>query len=91
MLLFDSVSYVFLLLCLCILIFMCVLLCILFSSCQLALFGFSEVFPCFFLSCKANARVKLTQTGHSPHSPQINCVVLCIVCVDCIVLCTVCV
>jgi hypothetical protein len=27
------------------------------SSCQLALFGYSKGFPCFFLSCKANARV----------------------------------
>jgi hypothetical protein len=24
----------------------------------------TEVFPCFFLSCKANARVKLAKTGH---------------------------
>jgi hypothetical protein len=32
---------------------------ILFSSCRLAFFGSSltEVFPCFFLSCKANAGV----------------------------------
>jgi hypothetical protein len=29
----------------------------------------TEVFLCFFLSCKANARVKLAKTGHSPHSP----------------------
>jgi hypothetical protein len=28
----------------------------------------TEVFPCFFLSCKANARVYLAKTGHSPHS-----------------------
>jgi len=41
----------------------------------------TEGFPCFFLSCKANARVKLANTGHGPHSSQINCVVLCIVCV----------
>jgi hypothetical protein len=27
-----------------------------------------EVFPCFFLSCKANARVKPAKTGHGPHS-----------------------
>jgi hypothetical protein len=26
-----------------------------------------EVFPCSFLSCKANARVKLAKTGHGPH------------------------
>jgi hypothetical protein len=25
-------------------------------------------FPCFFLSCKANARVKFAKTGHGPHS-----------------------
>ena len=27
----------------------------------------TEVFPCFFLSCKANARVKPIKTGHGPH------------------------
>jgi len=27
----------------------------------------TEVFPCFLLSCKANARVKPTKTGHGPH------------------------
>ena len=25
-------------------------------------------FPCFFLSCMSNARVKLAKTGHGPHS-----------------------
>ena len=28
----------------------------------------TEVFPCFFLSCKANARLYLAKTRHSPHS-----------------------
>jgi hypothetical protein len=28
----------------------------------------TEVFPCFFLGCKANARVYLAKTGHGPHS-----------------------
>ena len=28
----------------------------------------TEVFPCFFLSCKVNARVYLAKTGHDPHS-----------------------
>ena len=28
----------------------------------------TEVFPCFFLSCRANARVKTAKTGHGPHS-----------------------
>ena len=27
----------------------------------------TEVFPCFFLSCKANARVYYAKTGHGPH------------------------
>ena len=40
----------------------------------------TEVFLCFFLICKANARVNLAKTGHGPHSPNC-CVVLCIVCV----------
>ena len=41
----------------------------------------TEVFPCFFLSCKANARVYLAKMGHGPHSSQlvVNYVVLCIV------------
>ena len=37
----------------------------------------TEVFPCFFLSCKANARVNLAKTGHRPHSS--NLVVICVV------------
>ena len=28
----------------------------------------TEDFPCFFLSCKANARVFLAKMGHGPHS-----------------------
>jgi hypothetical protein len=31
----------------------------------------TEVFPCFFLSCKANARVKPAKMGHGQHSSQI--------------------
>ena len=31
----------------------------------------TDVFPCFFLSCKANARVNLAKTGHGPHSPKL--------------------
>ena len=31
----------------------------------------TEVFPCFFLGCKANARVRLAKTGHGPHSSKI--------------------
>ena len=36
----------------------------------------TEVFLCFFLSCKANARVKLTKTGHSLPKLVAICVVL---------------
>jgi hypothetical protein len=37
----------------------------------------TEGFPCFFLSYKANARVKLAKTGHGPHSSTL--VVICVV------------
>jgi hypothetical protein len=37
----------------------------------------TEVFPCFFLSCKANARVELAKTGHGPHFSTL--VVICVV------------
>ena len=37
----------------------------------------TEVFPCFFLSCKANAGVKLAKMGHGPHSSKL--VVICVV------------
>jgi hypothetical protein len=46
----------------------------------------TEVFPCFFLSCKANARVKPAKMGHGPHSSKNVCVVLCNFCVQ---MCTV--
>ena len=31
----------------------------------------TDVFPCFFLGCKANARVIIAKTGHGPHSSKI--------------------
>jgi hypothetical protein len=34
----------------------------------------TEVFPCFFLSCKANARAKLAKARHSPHSSTLVCI-----------------
>ena len=37
-------------------------------------FTLTEAFPCFFLSCKANARVKLTKTGHGPRSSISICI-----------------
>ena len=41
------------------------------------LLNLTEVFPCFFFSCKANARVKLAKTGHGPHYSTL--VVVCVV------------
>ena len=49
----------------------------------------TEVFLCFFLSCKANARVNLAKTGHGPHSHKLLCYSM--YCLFCVVLCTVCV
>ena len=56
----------------------------------------TEVFPCFFPSCKANARAKPAKTGHGPHSSKFLCFsmyVLCcsMYCLFCVVLCIVCV
>ena len=48
----------------------------------------TEVFPCFFLSCKANARVNLAKTGHGPHSHKLLCSSM--YCLFCVVLCIVC-
>jgi len=49
-------------------------ICILYSEVFLTL---TEFFPCFFLSSKANARVKLAKTAHGPHSSTL--VVICVV------------
>jgi hypothetical protein len=46
--------------CVCVLV-----ICILYSEVFLNL---TEVSPCFFLGCKANARIKLAKTGHGSHS-----------------------
>jgi len=35
----------------------------------------TKVFPCFFLSFKANAKVNLAKTGHGPHSSKLLCIV----------------
>ena len=46
----------------------------------------TEVFPCIFLSCKANAWVKLAKTGQGLHSSKlvVICVVLCMVLCKCV-------
>ena len=50
----------------------------------------TEVFPCFFLSCKANVRAK---TGHGPHSSQLLCCMYClfyvVLCIVSVYMCTV--
>jgi hypothetical protein len=51
----------------CIFIDMYALFCIIFANWHSPA-TLTEVFPCFFLSCKANARVYLAKTGHGPHS-----------------------
>ena len=47
-------------------------------------------FPCFFLSCKANVRLKPAKTGHGPHSSKILVLfyVLFVLCL-CVLMCTV--
>jgi hypothetical protein len=69
-LLSNSISYVFLLLRLCILIDMNALFCIFFANWHSST-TLTEVFSCSFLICNANARVYLAKTGHGPHSFQL--------------------
>ena len=49
----------------------------------------TEVFPCFFLSCKAYARVKLTKTRYGQHSTTLVVFVLfgCYLCCSMYCLC----
>ena len=54
---------------------MCV--CLGFVMCGYSSATLTEVFPCFFISCKAKATVKLAKTGHGPHSSLL--VVICVV------------
>jgi len=59
----------------------------------------SEVFPCFYLNCKANTRVKPAKMGHGLHSSTVFVLfyvlfVFCLIgcsmyCVNCVVLCVV--
>ena len=55
--------------CLCILIVRSCILIVVYVFLDAA--NLTEVFPCFFLGCKANARVILAKTGHGPHSSKI--------------------
>ena len=82
MLLFNFVSYVFLFLYLCILVLVYVLFCTFCShrANRHSSSTLTEVFVCFFLSCKANARVKPAKTGHGLHS-SVLIVLFCVLCV----------
>ena len=80
--------------------YLCILIVSLCYSCLCVVYVFldaatmTEVFPCFFLSCKANARVNLAKMGHGQHSPKLLCCSVYCLCVNvyCTVLyCTVCV
>ena len=63
---FHCYVYVFLLLRLCILINNYALFCILLANWHSPA-TLTKVFPYFFLSCKANVRVKLAKTGHGSY------------------------
>ena len=49
----------------------------------------TEVFSCFILGCKANARVNLAKTGYGSHCPKLLCRSM--YCLFCVVLCILCV
>jgi len=75
--------------------YLCILIVSLCNGCLCVVYVFldattlTEVFPCFFLSCKVNARVDLAKTGHGPHSSKLLCCSM--YCLFCVVLCIVCV
>jgi hypothetical protein len=52
----------------------CILYCEVFLNLTEVFLTLPEVFPCFFLSCEANAEVKLAKTGHGPHSATLVCI-----------------
>ena len=69
-------------------------ICVLYSEVFLNLtevfLTLTELFPCFFLSCKANAKGKTRKDGARPAVFHISCY-LCFSVVICVVLCIVCV
>ena len=75
--------------------YLCILMVSLCYSCLCVVYVFldaatlTEVFPCFFLSCKVNARLNLAKRGHGPPSPKLLCCSM--YCLFCVVLCIVCV
>jgi hypothetical protein len=73
--------YMWVCMCVCMYMYVCVCLCVCvclgFVMCNVCTTTFTGVFPCFFLSCKGNARVKLAKTGDGPDSSKL--VVICVV------------
>ena len=70
------------------LIFHCISYCI-YRAHDWILRYWLRFFPCFFLSCKADARIKQPKTGHGLHCSKSLC--CCMYCLFCVVLCIVCV
>jgi len=62
--------------CVCVCLCMCVLVISIYFTLTEVFLNLTEVLPCFFLSCKANAQVKFAKTGHGPHSSTL--VVICV-------------
>jgi len=85
--LFNTVIYVFL------------LLCLMYSYCTFVYLHrarwhcsakLAEVVHAFFLSCKAKASLKPAKPGHGPHSSKIlGCSVYCVCVCVCVQMCTV--
>jgi len=63
--------------CVCVCVFVWVCVCVCVCTLTEVFLNLTEVFPCFFLSCMTNARIKLAKTGHGPHSSTL--VVICVV------------
>jgi hypothetical protein len=70
-LLFNTVIYVFLLLCLIVRLYTYCMFMYLHRASWHSSAKLTEVFPCFFLSCEANARVKPAKMRYGPHSSKL--------------------
>jgi len=60
--------------CVCVFLVICILYFEVFLNLTEIFLTQTEVFPYFFLSCKVNARAKLAETGHGPHSSTLVCI-----------------
>ena len=72
------VPFIFFVTCVCVCVCVCVyMFCNVWVYCNTYTITLAGGFPCFLLSCKANARVKLAKTGHGPRSSKL--VIICVV------------